>query len=276
MHHAKQDILALILSIVGLGVTVAIFDFFPDTIDTPRDLRPPSFQLRSPGMRLARACLACHDMTRERKLSRNGPPLWGILDQPAGSATGFPYSPAFLEMAGTGLPWNEETLDLFLNRPHPVASEPGSAFPGIENDGERAALIDYLTTLRDRFTPAPIKAELRSQTHSGPDTREARIKRGRGVAEACRACHDLSRDKKNVIGPYLWNIVGRQAGAIDDFVYSASFLEKTGSEWRWTPFHLDRFLSDPRGVIPETRMLFAGIKDPQRRADLIAYLQTLQ
>ncbi|MBF0181874.1 MAG: hypothetical protein HQM03_17795 [Magnetococcales bacterium] len=276
MHHAKQDILALILAIVGLGVTVAIVDFFPDTRDTPRDLRPLSFQLQSPGMRLARACLACHDMTSERKLARNGPPLWGIMDRPAGSASGFPYSPAFLEMAGTGLSWNEETLDLFLIGPHSVVTDPDRSFAGIEKESERAALIDYLTTLRERFPSPPLQAQGRSPAPSGPDAGEARIRRGRAVAETCRACHDLSRDKKNVIGPYLWNIVGRQAGVIDDFAYSASFLEKTGPEWRWTPLHLDRFLNDPKGMIPETRMLFAGIKDPQRRADLIAYLQTLQ
>ncbi|MBF0128342.1 MAG: hypothetical protein HQM02_14160 [Magnetococcales bacterium] len=280
MHNAKQDILALILAIAGLGLAVVLFNFFPDAgVATWQDEAKP-FNPKKRGMDSARACIPCHDLTRERKITRSGPPLWGVVGQPAGATHGFKYSPEFLEMAKTGLSWNGETLDLFLKSAHPATPDDNGVFAGIPTDAERAALVGYLKTLQvkqDTMQQPLLNQSVRTVVPVfDPDAPELQVRRGRVVAEQCLACHDLTRDKKNIIGPYLWGVVGRPAGSAEQFTYSRPFLEKVQPDLRWTPHHLDQFLTAPNRFVPDTRMLFAGIPDKQRRTDLIAFLQTLQ
>jgi cytochrome c len=75
----------------------------------------------------------------------------------------------------------------------------------------------------------------------------------------------------NRVGPSLHGIVGRTAGTIEGFRYSPA---NKNSGITWTEEQLFTYLEDPRKTIPGTFMAFAGIKDPQQRADLIAYLKT--
>jgi cytochrome c len=65
-------------------------------------------------------------------------------------------------------------------------------------------------------------------------------------------------------------LFGRQAGSLPDFDYSNA-MKNSGIVWNEET--LDRFLADPRGVVPGTKMTYVGIKNPQDRADLIAYLK---
>ena len=94
--------------------------------------------------------------------------------------------------------------------------------------------------------------------------------------EKCSACHDLTKRKKNIVGPFLWGIIGRPAGGVRRYAYSEPFKKKVEKRLVWTTRNLDLFLKNPKEYIPGTRMLFAGIKDNQRRADLILFLRTLQ
>ena len=86
----------------------------------------------------------------------------------------------------------------------------------------------------------------------------------------CQTCHD---PKVNKIGPHLDGVVGRKAGSVADFTYSAA---NKGSGITWTPEKLFQYLEAPQRVVPGTKMTFAGFSDPQKRADVIAYLKTLQ
>jgi cytochrome c len=92
---------------------------------------------------------------------------------------------------------------------------------------------------------------------------------GKTVFARCAACHDLNTGR-TVLGPSLKGIVGRKAGAIDGFAYSAA-LKARGIAW--TPANLDSFITSPTRFVPGTRMPFAGVPDARDRADLIAYLQ---
>ena len=83
----------------------------------------------------------------------------------------------------------------------------------------------------------------------------------------CRACHRL--DGTDSTGPHLDGIAGRAVGAIDGFSYS-DVMASHGGEW--TPELLMDFLENPRGEMPGTKMVFAGIRDPQARANLVASL----
>ena len=76
-----------------------------------------------------------------------------------------------------------------------------------------------------------------------------------------------------MIGPSLFGVVGRPAGKVPGFRYSAA---NQATDIVWTPEVLDKYLTAPKAVVPGTTMLYAGLKDDAKRADLIAYLGTLK
>jgi cytochrome c len=76
-----------------------------------------------------------------------------------------------------------------------------------------------------------------------------------------------------MIGPSLSSLVGRKTGSEPDYSYSVA---NKNANITWTADALDKYLQAPRTVIPGTKMSYAGLKDPAKRGDLIAYLQTLK
>ena len=88
----------------------------------------------------------------------------------------------------------------------------------------------------------------------------------------CSICHS-PQPGRNIVGPSLFGVVGRHSGRIPDFQYSAANLR---SNLTWDPATLDRYLSSPQRVVPGTLMTFPGLKNPEQRADVIAYLETLR
>ncbi len=97
------------------------------------------------------------------------------------------------------------------------------------------------------------------------------VEAGRVVFARCRSCHAVEPGAKRV-GPTLHAVVGRPMGSVEGFRYSGAMQ---GGGKVWTEDQLFAFLEAPRQVTPGTTMTFAGIKDPQQRADVIAYLKTL-
>ncbi|MGL4541681.1 MAG: c-type cytochrome [Polymorphobacter sp.] len=95
---------------------------------------------------------------------------------------------------------------------------------------------------------------------------------GAKVFTACKACHAVEKGV-NRIGPSLAGIVGRTSGSVPGFKYSAA--NKAG-HIKWTPDTLFTYLLSPRKFLPGTTMAYAGLPDPQKRANLIAYLATLK
>lgn len=90
--------------------------------------------------------------------------------------------------------------------------------------------------------------------------------RGRAIYGRCIGCHAL---KYNRTGPLHCGLFGRRAGSVGGFRYSKA-MRRSGIVW--TAKTLDRFLAAPLRAVPGTRMGYAGIKKPNERADLIAYL----
>lgn len=86
----------------------------------------------------------------------------------------------------------------------------------------------------------------------------------------CTSCHTTD-EGKNRVGPSLHAVVGRAAGSISSFSYSTA---NKGSGLTWTEEVLEKYLADPKGVVPGTKMVFAGVKDATERADLIEFLKT--
>jgi cytochrome c len=91
--------------------------------------------------------------------------------------------------------------------------------------------------------------------------------KGEQVFVTCKTCHALD---KNMIGPHLQGVVGRKAGSVADYTYSAA---NKGSGITWTPEKLFQYLEKPQRVVPGTKMTYPGLSDPQKRADVIAYLK---
>lgn len=92
-------------------------------------------------------------------------------------------------------------------------------------------------------------------------------KAGEEVYARCQACHALAYNRT---GPKHCGLLGRRAGGVAEFEYSDAMKR---ANWVWDRQTLDRFLADPLQVVPGTTMGYAGVKDPQARADLIAYLK---
>ena len=96
--------------------------------------------------------------------------------------------------------------------------------------------------------------------------------KGKVVFSKCGICHS-PKEGVNMVGPSLFGVVGRHSATAPNFSYSPAMQEVNVD---WTPETLDRYLTDPRAMVPKTRMIFPGLKSETDRQNLIAYLQTLK
>jgi cytochrome c len=110
--------------------------------------------------------------------------------------------------------------------------------------------------------PEPILAMLAS----------ADAAKGEQVAKICATCHNFTKGGPNAIGPNLYGVVGRARGSHEGFAYSDAMKAKGGS---WTLADLNKFLWKPKWFVDGTKMTFVGLKKPEDRAAVIAYLRTL-
>ncbi|MEZ5911714.1 MAG: cytochrome c family protein [Paracoccaceae bacterium] len=94
---------------------------------------------------------------------------------------------------------------------------------------------------------------------------------GEKVFGKCKACHKV--DGSNGTGPHLDGVVGRGIGAVDGFGYSGTLAGMAGQSW--DPETLSHFLENPKGFAPGTKMSFAGLPKAQDRANIVAYLSSL-
>jgi len=95
---------------------------------------------------------------------------------------------------------------------------------------------------------------------------------GEKVFKRCQACHVVNAEQ-NRVGPYLKGVFGRPAGHIEGFKYSEAMAEKGKEGLVWDEANLDKYLADPKGYIPKNKMAFPGLKKPEERADVIAFLK---
>jgi cytochrome c len=108
--------------------------------------------------------------------------------------------------------------------------------------------------------PEPILALLAS----------ADVAAGEKLSKKCTACHVFEAGGANKVGPALWNVVNRAKGGGDGFAYSSA-LAAFGGAWDYQA--LNAFLAKPKAYISGTKMNFAGLKKPQDRANMIAWMR---
>lgn len=98
---------------------------------------------------------------------------------------------------------------------------------------------------------------------------------GAGAARKCASCHNFGEGEGNKTGPALFGIVGAPIAGHDGFSYSDALVAYGEANGNWTYETLAAFIQDPRGDVPGTKMTFAGIRDEEELADILAYFQTL-
>ena len=95
---------------------------------------------------------------------------------------------------------------------------------------------------------------------------------GEKVFKKCAACHKVGDGAKHASGPLLNGVVGRAVGSAEGFKYSAAMTDAGAGGMVWDAATIDAYLTDPKGFIPKNKMSFAGLKKPEDRAAVIAYL----
>jgi cytochrome c len=103
---------------------------------------------------------------------------------------------------------------------------------------------------------------------------EGNAQEGAEVFKKCRACHDVGPEAKNKVGPLLNGIIDRPAGSIAGYNYSDANKQAGAKGLVWTEDVMFKYLEAPLAFMPGTKMAFAGLKDPQDRKDVIAYLKS--
>jgi len=100
----------------------------------------------------------------------------------------------------------------------------------------------------------------------------ADVARGQTSANKCVACHTFDKGGRNLVGPNLYGVLGREKGSVSGFNYSAGF--RKSMKGPWTAQDISDFVKNPKLMAPGTSMTFAGIPRAGERADLISFLNS--
>jgi cytochrome c len=125
------------------------------------------------------------------------------------------------------------------------------------------ALSLFLATAPSLGLPLPARAQEAGDAAAG-----------QRVFNQCRACHVIENNGRNGVGPNLFGVVGRRAAGIENFRYSANMRSLGEGGHVWTPENLRAYLRNPKDVAPQGSMAFAGLRNDQQLADVIAFLGT--
>lgn len=107
-----------------------------------------------------------------------------------------------------------------------------------------------------------------------PAAADGDVEKGKASFAKCAACHEIGTGAANKIGPELNGLVGRKPASIEGFSYSAAMTAFGEANPVWTEELLMTYLENPLKVVKGTKMAFAGIKKPEERANVIAYLKS--
>ena len=124
-----------------------------------------------------------------------------------------------------------------------------------------AAAAGEITDERARLTLASLAAPYD----------KADLANGKANFARCQACHTLAEGGSRLMGPNLWNMLGRQVGSKAGFTYSTAMRD---ADFAWDMAKLESWLDNPKSFMPGNKMTFTGIHDAEDRRDLIAYIAT--
>jgi cytochrome c len=136
----------------------------------------------------------------------------------------------------------------------PPPKKPGYIVQGVEETTSAGATQAAEETIPDWGTVLP----------------KADVAAGQQTVQVCGQCHDWSKGGPDKIGPNLWGVVGRARASRASFSYSSAM---SSSHDPWTYDKLFVYLKSPAGVVPGTKMTYAGLRSEQQRINLLAYLR---
>lgn len=138
------------------------------------------------GGRMFLQCSACH-VSEKGAAHTVGPNLWGVVERPVGSESGFDYSDSLKSIGGN---WDFEKLSRYLFEPTALAPDTRMVFPGIKRAEDRADLIAYLQTLSDQPVALPVMPKSTEKPiYGGLPEGEGRD----ATYFTCRACHAVDQ-----------------------------------------------------------------------------------
>jgi cytochrome c len=132
----------------------------------------------------------------------------------------------------------------------PVQSAAAPAAPAELTDAQKKALVAQL--------PAAFQA--------------ADLANGEAKFAVCRSCHSVTQGGDDMTGPNLWGIFGRKAGSKASFTYSDD-MKNAG--WIWDADRIEKWITNPRAVLANTKMTYIGMENPTDRRDVVAFLKTV-
>src|SRR6056297_2850276 len=265
----------------------------------------------SKGERVFNKCKACHVL--EDGANGVGPHLYDVVGRDVGAVGDYGYSGALSEVAdvwtaeelcaflenpagyapGTsmgfaGLGKSEDRANVIAYMDQAdgetdiviaaAAEAPAEEAAAEEAPAEEAATEEVVTeeAVTEDAAAEEAPAEATETADAGASAFAAMVAaadagNGEKLYRRCQACHKLE-DGANGVGPHLYGVVGRDIASADGFNYSDAL---SGIDGAWTLDQLSAWIENPREFAPGNRMGFAGLKDEQDRADLMAYLQTI-
>jgi cytochrome c len=96
---------------------------------------------------------------------------------------------------------------------------------------------------------------------------------GEQLFKQCKICHSIGANAKAGVGPEQNGVYGSKAGSRAGYNFSAAMKEAGEKGLAWNDANLDKFLENPKALVPGTKMVFPGLKNEKDRQDVIAYLK---
>ena len=236
------------------------------------------------GAEVAKKCAICHTFDKGGA-NLIGPNLYGVLGRKIASHEGYEYSEALKAKEGN---WDYAQLDQMTANPSVFA--PGTKmalFPGLPDAKQRADVIVFLRSKNDNPPPlpeavaAPAEEKPAAETPAGGQPAggseviallaTADPKQGETDAALCKVCHTFDKGGAVLVGPNLYGVVGKKIASQEGVNYTPALKSKQGD---WTYENLDLWLANPQAFAPGTTMIFPGVPDVKKRANIIAFLRS--
>ena len=236
------------------------------------------------GAEVGKKCAICHTFDKGGA-NLIGPNLYGVLGRKIAGHEGYEYSEALKAKEGN---WDYAQLDQMTANPSVFA--PGTKmalFPGLPDAKQRADVIVFLRSKNDNPPPLPeavaAPAEEKPSAETPPGGQPAGgsevlallatadPKQGETDAALCKVCHTFDKGGAVLVGPNLYGVVGKKIASQEGVNYTPALKSKQGD---WTYENLDLWLANPQAFAPGTTMIFPGVPDVKKRANIIAFLRS--